>query len=103
MPGVRERYRRRTARAAGGPDLQGVLYHEAPRDRHGAVHQPLHRGIAWRSLVGGEQRSARREFLFHLTVQASGARQADNTRLSVPIGVVLQAVLLKDRQLLQYD
>ena len=29
--------------AAGGPDLQCVLYDEASWDRHGIVHQPLHR------------------------------------------------------------
>src|SRR3989454_864082 len=95
-PGVRQRYRHRAA-AAGGSDLQGVLYHKAPRDRHGAVHQPLHRGIAWRSLVGREKFSARREFLFHLTVQGSGARQANSSRLIGRVSVVFHAVLLNDR------
>src|SRR5439155_18126362 len=85
--GVHQRYRSRAALAAGRPDLQGLLYHEASWNRHGAVHQPLHRGIAWRSLVGREKLSARREFLFHLTVQGSGARQANSTRLTVRISV----------------
>src|SRR5712692_1768200 len=74
MLGVRERYRRRPARAASASDLQRVLYHQTPRHRYGAVHQPLDRGIALRSLVGWEQLSTRREFLFHATVQSAGAR-----------------------------
>ena len=41
--GVRQRYRRGAALAAGGPDLQCLLYDEASRDRYGIVHQPLHR------------------------------------------------------------
>jgi hypothetical protein len=44
----------------GGPDLQGILYHEASGDRHGPVHQPLHRWIAWRALVGCRRHSAPR-------------------------------------------
>src|SRR6266478_5763692 len=40
---VRQRYRRGAAAAAGGPDLQGILYDEASRDRYGTIHQPVYR------------------------------------------------------------
>ena len=40
-----QRYRRGAAPAAGEPDLQCVFYHQGSRDRHGIVHQPLHRRI----------------------------------------------------------
>src|SRR5712664_2785394 len=39
--GDRQRYRRGTACAAGGPDLQGVLYHQVSRHGHGTIHQSL--------------------------------------------------------------
>jgi hypothetical protein len=44
--GVRQRYRRGAAAAAGGPDLQCLLYDQASWQRYGIVHQPLHRCIA---------------------------------------------------------
>ena len=54
--GVGQRYRRGAAPAAGGPDLQCLLYHQTQWDRHGTSHQPIHCGIAWRSLVGRRKR-----------------------------------------------
>ena len=57
--GVRQRYRRRPA-TADRSDLQSVLHHETSRDRHGSVHQPVHRGVAWRPLVGDRQPVVRR-------------------------------------------
>ena len=41
--GLRQRYRRRAAPAAGEPGLRCVFHHEGSRHRHGVVRQPFHR------------------------------------------------------------
>src|SRR5882724_11184796 len=69
--GVRQRYGRGATPCAGGPDLLRILHHEAARDRHGPVHQPLHRRIAPRPPDGGRQFSAGRNISDHSTQRAT--------------------------------
>jgi FixJ family two-component response regulator len=49
---LRKRYELLTAREREVMGLVGVLHHQASQHRHGTSDQPLHRGIAWRPLVG---------------------------------------------------
>ncbi len=69
---VRQRYRGGAPPAAGGPDLQCILYDEASWDRHGTFHQPLHRRIARRPLVGRRRLPAGRMLLLHPTHESRG-------------------------------
>jgi K+-sensing histidine kinase KdpD len=46
-------------------DLFCILYHQAPRQRHGIIHQPLHCRVARRPFVGHGERWTRCHVPFH--------------------------------------
>ena len=59
--------------ATEGQDIRCILYNQASRHRHGSSHQPVHRRIPWRPLMGSRQLAARRYLLLHPARSSRGA------------------------------